>query len=634
MIGGVDVIARMESAVAKNPAAVQLYPPLVQACASAGQIDRALIWQQKLIALQPRNAAWQLGLAKLLFDAGRAGEAIGPMNAAIAMGPADVASCYNNLGVIYDRLRDLEAAADAYRKAIQLQPTHFLAYLNLGHALLQLGQLDAAETTYQASLRLDPSLARAHAQLGLIWLLRERPIEAIEQLRTAVRLDANDANAHSNMALSYVLLAEQESAIAAFRRAHEIAPDDAELHSQLIAMLNYVVGAEPPVVFEESRRWGGRHERASRAHGNRRDADRVLRIGYISPDFRNHSVGTFIKPVLVNHDRGQCAVVCYANVARSDAQTQQMKEAVDLWRDIVGRSDDEVAEQIRADEIDILVDLAGHSIDNRLGVLARKPAPIGATWIGYHSTTGLKCVDYRITDRFADPPGMTESFGTEMLWRLPDAFFVYSPPEIAPPLSPLPMLANGHVTFGSFNTFVKIRPMIVDIWVELLKSIPDARFLMAGVVSAAADRARGMLMERGIAADRIEIVRWKNFREALEIQARPDIALDSFPWNGHTTTCHSLWMGVPVVSLAGSTAISRAGASVLGNLGLAEDWLASTPEDYVRLARRWAEDPDELAKIRGGLRERMRTSALCDVPKFMRGIESAYRSMWRKWCER
>jgi predicted O-linked N-acetylglucosamine transferase (SPINDLY family) len=338
--------------------------------------------------------------------------------------------------------------------------------------------------------------------------------------------------------------------------------------------------------------------------------------------------------VLVNHDRRQFTVACYSQVARPDADTARMKASVDLWRDIVGRSDDEVAEQIRADGIDILVDLAGHTIDNRLPVLARKPAPIQATWIGYHNTTGMAAVDYRITDRFADPPGTTEYLGTETLWRLPDAFFVYSPPTIAPPITPLPMLANGYVTFGSFNTFVKIRPMIVDLWAELLRSFPNARFLMAGVIPAAVDRARDLFAQRGIAADRIDIVRWNNFREALEIHAQADISLDSFPWNGHTSTCHSLWMGVPVVSLAGPTAISRAGASVLGNLRLADDWLAGTPADYVRLARQWTENPDGLSKLRNSLRQRMADSPLCDVPKFMRGIESAYRGMWRKWCEK
>ncbi len=632
MIAAVDDIAQLESAAAKNPA---LYPRLVQACAAAGQFDRAIAWQQKLILLQPANPSWHIGLAKLLLDGGRAAEAVTAMKAAIAAKPADLATCYSNLGVIYDRLQNWTAATDVYRKAIALQPNHLLAHLNLGHALRQLGQLEPAAENFKKAIQIDNSFATAHGALGLIFLLREQPQQAIEELSIAIRLDPKDANSRSNLGLSHVLLAEQESAIAAFGQASQAAPTDAALHSQLIAMLNYVYGAQPAPILDESHRWNVRHAAgAIRPHTNQRDPDRILRIGYISPDFRNHSVGTFIEPVLVNHDRRQAMVVCYSNVARPDADTERMKSSADLWREIVGRSDDEVAEQIRVDGIDIMVDLSGHTLDNRLPVLARKPAPIQATWIGYHNTTGMPTVDYRITDRFADPPGKTETFGVENLWRLPNAFFVYVPPNIAPPPSPLPTLTNGHVTFGSFNTFVKIRPMIVDLWAQLLASIPNSRFLMAGVIPAAVERARAMFEQRGISADRIEFVHWKNFREALEIQARVDISLDSFPWNGHTTTCHSLWMGVPVMSLAGPTAISRAGASVLGNLGLADDWLANTAEDYVRLARQWAQNPDELAKLRGNLRERMSNSPLCDVPKFIRGIESAYRGMWRKWCEK
>jgi protein O-GlcNAc transferase len=631
----VDAIAQLESAVAKNPSAIHLYPPLVQACAAAGQFNRAIVWQQKLILLQPTNPTWHTGLAKLLLDANRPVDAVTAMKAAIAACPADLATSYSNLGVVYDRLQNWTAAVDVYRKAIGLQPNHLLAHLNLGHALRQLGQLDAAAANFKTAIQINNSFAAAHSGLGLIHLLQEQPQQAIEELSTAVRLDPQDADSHSNLGLSYVLLANQESAIAAFARASETTPADAGLHSQLIAMLNYVHGAEPPVVLEESRRWNTRHAAvAIQPPNNQRDADRILRIGYISPDFRNHSVGIFIEPVLVNHDRRQFTVACYSNVAHPDADTERMKTSVDLWREIVNRSNEEVAEQIRADGIDILIDLSGHTLDNRLPVLSHKPAPIQATWIGYHNTTGMPAVDYRITDRFADPPNTTETFGTETLWRLPDAFFVYVPPNIAPPPSPLPMLTSGHITFGSFNTFVKIRPIIVDLWAQLLTSLPNSRFLMAGVIPAAVDRARKMFEQRGISTNRIEFVRWKNFREALEIQAKADISLDSFPWNGHTTTCHSLWMGVPVVSLAGPTAISRAGASVLANLGLADDWLANTPEDYVRLARRWAENPDGLAKLRSSLRQRMSDSPLCDVPKFMRGIESAYRSMWRKWCEK
>jgi predicted O-linked N-acetylglucosamine transferase (SPINDLY family) len=350
--------------------------------------------------------------------------------------------------------------------------------------------------------------------------------------------------------------------------------------------------------------------------------DRPLRIGYISPDFRRHPVAIFLEPLLRHHDHSRFTIACYANVDRPDDTTARLKPLADIWRDIAGRSDDEVAEQIRADKIDILIDLAGHTVDNRLLVLARKPAPIQATWLGYPNTTGLAAIDYRITDLWSDPIG-AEPFYAEKLVRLPDAFFVYQPPEQDEPVSPLPMIGNGFVTFGSFNNVTKITPGIGRLWSEILRKTPGAKLLIAGVPPDAQARLLSFIVGPHVLADRIAFPQTQGFEEFLGLHHRVDIALDAFPYTGHTTTCNCLWMGVPVVSLAGPTAVSRVGVSIMANLGLLDQWVAAKEEDYVRLAIGWAAEPNDLSALRMGLRDKLSRSVLTDATRFTANFEAA-----------
>src|ERR1019366_8161160 len=401
-----------------------------------------------------------------------------------------------------------------------------------------------------------------------------------------------------------------------------------------ISLMNYVQWDDPAAILQERRKWDQRHGKSLRhiVPGNNRDANRRLHIAYISPDFKDHPVAFFLEPVLANHDRTQFSIACYAEVRNPDAVTERMKSSVDLWRSTVGRSDGVVADQIRADGIDILIDLCGHLVDNRLVVLAQKPAPIQISWLGYPNTTGLSAIDYRFTDALGDPVGSSEPLYSETLVRLPGAFFVYRPPPDAPPVAPLPMLTSGRVTFGSFNNLTKITAPVADLWAKLLLSMPQARLLLAGLAGDRAQHARAMFQQRGVSDAQLEIIGWVSFREYLENFGRVDIALDPFPWNGHTTTCHSLWMGVPVVSLAGITALSRAGISVMGNLGMAGDWGAQSPSDYVAIAQSWAKNPTQMAEIRANLRQRMQRSPLLDAPGFTTGFEKALRDLWRRWC--
>jgi predicted O-linked N-acetylglucosamine transferase (SPINDLY family) len=344
-----------------------------------------------------------------------------------------------------------------------------------------------------------------------------------------------------------------------------------------------------------------------------------LRIGYISPDFRHHPVAFFLQPVFQHHNRQKFFIACYSAVEKRDATTAFFEQHSSLWRNIVGQTDQQVARQIDDDQIDILIDLAGHTDSNRLPVLAYKPTPIQITWLGYPNTTGMSRVDYRITDANADPLNSADPFYTEKLIRLPDSFFVYQPPSNAPEVIPAPVLANGHVTFGSFNNIAKLTPKMGELWSRILQALPNSRLLIAGAVYSAGDRLRAMIT--GVDPQRIMIAESTNFESYLRLFEQVDIALDSYPWAGHTTTCHALWMGVPVVSLAGPTAVSRAGVSVMTPLGLLNDWVAFTEADYIQLATRWAQRPAELNALRLGMRDRMRASTILNAERFTRQLE-------------
>ena len=361
---------------------------------------------------------------------------------------------------------------------------------------------------------------------------------------------------------------------------------------------------------------------------------RRLRIGYVSPDFRAHSVAYFIEPVLKYHDSGHYEIFCYYNHTVEDSVTRRLRAHTDHWRTISGLSDDEAAQLIRKDHIDILVDLAGHTGNNRLLVFARKPAPIQATWLGYLNTTGLAAMDYRITDHSASPPGITDRYHSENLIRLPDSQWCYQPPAECPPVTPLPALTTGLITFGSLHNLAKVTPEVIRLWSRVLMVIPDSRLIMA---ARGLNRLRLQMEERfaedRIKSSRLELLDAMPFDEYLALHQRIDVNLDTFPYSGGTTTCHSLWMGVPIITLAGETVTSRGGASLLGSLRLTE-LIAKSETEYLDIAVHLGKKIEFLAAIRTGLRERMINSPLTNAQNFTKNLEQAYRDMWERWCTR
>jgi protein O-GlcNAc transferase len=368
---------------------------------------------------------------------------------------------------------------------------------------------------------------------------------------------------------------------------------------------------------------------ARRPHGNSPEPDRRLRIGYVSPDFREHPVARFVLPLFREHDRGQVEVFTYSDVTRQDPVTRMLRDHVDQWRDVATLRDEQLADLVRADEIDILVDLAAHSGHNRLLAFARKPAPVQVTYLAYCSTTGVDAIDYRITDRFLDPPEEPSQY-TEASIYLPHCYWCYS----APPLGGLPATERrpGPPTFGCLNNFAKVSDVTLGLWMKLLRRVPEARLLVYARTEAHRDRVRRALREASVDETRAAFVGRQSLANYLQTYSEIDVALDPYPYGGGTTTCDALWMAVPVVSLAGRTAVSRAGSTLLSNVGL-EDLVARSEAQYIELAAGLIRDTDRLAQLRGELRRSLESSPVMDARQFARDFEAALRTVWRAWCE-
>ena len=482
-----------------------------------------------------------------------------------------------------------------------------------------------------------PAFAEAHGNLGIALKEAGQLDEAIVSFRQAIALKPAFREACGNLGNALKDQGRLEEATAAYRHAIALHPDFTDAHSNLLLNLNYHPAYDARAIADELARWNRQHaeplHRFIQPHLNDPDPNRRLRIGYVSADFHTHASALFLMPLLQHHDAQQVEVFCYAEVLGPDAITGRFQQLVPQWRSTVGLSDAQVAQQIRADRIDILVDLKLHTAHNRLLVFAHKPAPVQATWLGYPGSTGLTTIDYRLSDPHLDPPGLDESVYSERTLRLPDTFWCYDPLDGRDlPVSPLPALANGFITFGCLNNFSKVNDAVLRLWSSILQAVPSSRLLLLAPEGSHRAQALQLLQEGAggrVAPQRIEFVTLRPRRQYLELYHRIDLALDTFPCNGHTTSFDSFWMGVPVLTLPGPTAMGRAGLSQLINLNLPE-LIAQSPAHYARIAAALADDLPRLAELRAALRGRMQQSPLMDAPRFARNIEAAYRQMWQK----
>jgi predicted O-linked N-acetylglucosamine transferase (SPINDLY family) len=389
------------------------------------------------------------------------------------------------------------------------------------------------------------------------------------------------------------------------------------------------------MIRDEHRIWNQQHaeplKKFIRPHSNDREPDRPLRIGYVSADFLDHPVGRLILPLLSAHNHDHFTIFCYSDVKQPDRLTPLIRRHAGQWQNIVRLTDERVAQMIREDRIDILVDLTMHVANNRLLLFARKPAPVQATYLAYCSTTGLEKMDYRLTDPYFDPPGMNDEFYSEKSIRLPETYWCYPNDDLSSEVGPLPALATGEITFGCLNNFSKVSPDALKLWMQLLRAMPKSRFILHAYPGAHRQRVVDLLQQGGIDPRRVAFAGKVPLREYYALHGKIDIGLDPFPFAGGTTTCDAVWMGVPVVTLIGKTAVGRGGVSILSNLGLPE-LIAGTPEQYIEIAMGLAKDLPRLAELRRTLRARMQASPLMDAPRFARNVEAAYRQMWRNWC--
>ncbi|MGA2441512.1 MAG: tetratricopeptide repeat protein, partial [Tepidisphaeraceae bacterium] len=562
-----EAIACYRQAVRLKPDYAEAHNNLGNALRDKGRIDEAIACYRQAVRLKPDLAEVHGNLGNALREAGQLDEAIAACRRAIRLKP-EYAIAHNNLGNVLKDKGELDDAIAAYRQAIRIKPDYAEAHTNLGNALKDKGQVDEAVAAYRQAVRLKPDLAEAHNNLGFALESTWQIDEAIACQQRAIQLKPDFAEAYSNLGKALTAKGQIDEAIAFYRQAIRLKPGLVGVHSNLVLTLHYHPGYDGKMIQEELGRWNRQHaeplKKFIRPHANSRDPDRRLRIGYVSPDFRECVIGPSLLPLFGQHDHGQMEVFCYANVVRPDTRTDELRRHTDVWRSIVGLSDSQAVDLIRQDGIDILVDLALHTGNNRLVIFAYKPAPVQVTYLGYCGSTGIDTMDYRLSDPYLDPSDSDLSIYNERTIRLPETYWCYGVTGPAPDPSPPPAEA-GYVTFGCLNNSAKVSMSALDLWAQILQAVPRSRLIVHFNPGPHLDAMRERFAGKGISPDRLEFPSRQAWPEYIQTYGRIDIALDPFPWGGGITTCDALWMGVPVVSLVGRTAVGRGGASILSN---------------------------------------------------------------------
>jgi protein O-GlcNAc transferase len=630
-----EAIAAYRQAIAIRPNLPEAHSNLGNALHDKRQLDEAIAALRQAIAIRPNYAEAYYNLGNALKDKGQLDEAITQYRLAIGLKP-NLAIAYNNLGNALKDKGQLDEAIAAYRKAIRIKSDYAEAHNNLGNALKVRGQSDQAIAACRQSIALKPNLPEAHNNLGNALKDKGQLDQAIAAYRQAIALKPNLPEAHNSLGIALKDKGQFDQAIAAYRAAIALRPNYAEAHSNLIFSLHYDLNSSAKTIGKYLKTWNKRHaeplSKFIQPHLNDRGTDRKLRIGYVSEDFCQHVVGWNLLTLLQERDRKYMEIFCYSGVVNPDAMTAWIQSLVDGWRSIVGVDDQNAAEMIRNDKIDILVDLTLHSAGNRLLIFARKPAPVQVTFMGYPGSTGLDVVDYRLTDPYLDPPGLDDEYYSEESVRLPHTFWCYHPLTSEPGVNALPALQNGYVTFGCLNNFCKVNDGVLELWAKVLAVVPQSHLMLLAPQGQAREHVLARLNQEGIGSARIEFQVRQPRIEYLKLFNQIDVGLDTFPYNGHTTSLDSFWMGVPVATLVGQTVVGRAGWSQLCNLNLRE-LAAQTPEEYVKITVQLANDQPRLSELRRTLRLRMQASPLMDAPRFARNVEAVYRAMWRKWCQ-
>jgi protein O-GlcNAc transferase len=631
-----EAVAACRQAIRAKPNFAQAHYNLANALRDQGELDQAIAAYRHAVRIKPDYAEAHSNLGNALRDQGKLDEAVAAFRQAIHIKP-DYADAYCNLAsALFDQGK-LEEAFAACRQAIRVEPIFAEAHYTLAMVLYGQGKPDDAIVSYGEAIRIKPDYAEAHSNLGNALMQRGKLNDAVASYCRAIRIKPDCATFHHNLGNALLECGKVDEAVAAFRQAIHIKPDCLEAICDLLLCSQYSSQTSNADLLAAARQFGDRFDRRREnvLHENVPDSKRRLRIGYVSGDFGNHPVGYFLARVLPAHNSANVEVFCYCNRPTADGMTSRLRASTNHWRSIVSMPDADAATLIRRDGIDILVDLSGHTGNNRLPLFALRPAPVQVTWLGYFGTTGLHSMDYILADRFVVPEGMEQYF-TETVWRLPGSYLCYAPHDVDVRVGPPPASTNGYITFGCFNNRAKITLETVTAWVAILGQLPGSRlFLKTKSLADAAvrDMLTSQFVALGIAPERLIMEGYSPLAEALAAYDRVDIALDPFPFGGGATTADSLSMGVPVVTLRGERWVGLQSESILTAVGLSE-LVAINRDAYIDIAVRLAADLPALVHMRSVLRPLVEGSPFCDGTGFAIHLEAAFRGMWQAWCNK
>lgn len=654
-----------QQAIALNPTEAEFHNNLGIALTEQGKLTEAIACYQQALVLNPNYAQAYYNLGNTFKEQSQFAQAAKAYQQAINLNP-NIAAMHLNLGNVFQEQNQFAEAVVCYQRALALNPINAHIYLNLGIAMRRQGKFIDALDWLQRALAFNKNLAEAHYNLGLVLKERGQLDHAVECYQQVIALKPDYPSVHKQLAAVFQQQGQLSKAIEYYQQALTLTPDDLGIHQSLcsalieqgnveeawqkikalqtqdqipiLLLLNYLNELTSAAIFSAHQRFNEKYALPLapliQPHLNDRQPQRKLKIGYVSADFRTHSVAFFIEPILAHHDHQQFEIVCYYNERHDDFITRRLQSYADHWVNCLELADADLAAKIRQDQIDILVDLSGHTSGYRLLVLARKPAPVQVTYLGYPTTTGLTSIDYRITDGYVDPQE-GEPISSETLLKMPNSYFCYQVYDQTPPVNPFPAVNKGYITFGSFNNYAKLNSKLFELWAQVLRVVTDSKLLVKAKSFHDPNIQQDFQKQfarLGVEAERLIILNLApSTYSHLEIYHQIDIGLDSYPYNGATTTCQALWMGVPVVTLVGERHASRMGLSILSAAGLTE-LIAYTPEEYVEICVKLANGPDYLQQLRARLRTQMQDSPLMDGKQFTQHLEATYRQMWEKWC--
>ncbi|XP_011004692.1 PREDICTED: probable UDP-N-acetylglucosamine--peptide N-acetylglucosaminyltransferase SPINDLY isoform X2 [Populus euphratica] len=637
-----------EKAAMERPMYAEAYCNMGVIYKNRGDLESAIACYERCLAVSPNFEIAKNNMAIALTDFGTKVKLEGDISQGVAYYKKALyynwhyADAMYNLGVAYGEMLKFEMAIVFYELAFNFNPHCAEACNNLGVIYKDRDNLDKAVECYQLALSIKPNFSQSLNNLGVVYTVQGKMDAAASMIEKAIMANPTYAEAYNNLGVLYRDAGNISMAISAYEQCLEIDPDSRNAGQNRLLAMNYTNEGHDDKLFEAHRDWGRRFMRLYPQYtswDNPKVPDRPLVIGYVSPDYFTHSVSYFIEAPLVYHDYANYKVVVYSAVVKPDAKTNRFREKVlkrgGMWRDIYGIDEKKVAIMVREDKVDILVELTGHTANNKLGMMACQPAPVQVTWIGYPNTTGLPTIDYRITDSFADPPD-TKQKHVEELIRLPECFLCYIPSPEAGPVAPTPALSNGFITFGSFNNLAKITPKVLQVWARILCAVPNSRLVVKCkpfCCDSVRQRFLTMLEQLGLEPLHVDLLPLILLNhDHMQAYSLMDISLDTFPYAGTTTTCESLYMGVPCVTMAGAVHAHNVGVSLLSNVGLGH-LVAKNEEEYVQSALQLASDIAALSNLRMSLRDLMSKSPVCDGPNFTLGLETAYRNMWHRYCK-